>query len=1328
MENKRYLDFDYKQNNAKLYEVNHLIANYIKSEVDNSQKLDNLLDNISKRKYRYKHLINQNNNNNCGNINSSNYTCKKPKSVDDINYKYNNSKNIKNNNHKILCYKRPRHYINNKSVDIIDKKINYANNDYNHHINTYNNNCENNYCKYNSDVFTQKKIKNNINKIIEEKYLINSKDEFIKRDSSNVGINNSTENIFTKIPTNISRIKTNNNDSIDYSLDYSLLNNNINNYYSINTENKKYINNYSYYNNTFYNEKNDNELINKRIHFKTPIKINKLRNNNRYMRKKSEDYYTNNSYKNNMTKEILNKERIRTENYCSNDTSSTNIGTKRLSYKYNKILTPQIKEYKDYLIVFKRQNNINYQSFNNVNAINNMNISNDNNLRISNNIENIFKHKKLSSYILKNKKEKKSKKYHKRKNSAESYDNSIFKKKIKLVKRKKRPNGRRNKTFDENENILDKPSATPIKKENDKGGKIDLKDKQFNTLNNSFLRNKVSKKNNTDRENFNHHININIKKIKANLNKIILIQKWWKNILQNKIIKINKRFKEYKLNKEKTKNKINMISKKTTSNSNTNEYKTQQTNNSIIKSKEFIIKRKNIPKIYYMSKIYYKNIYPKIFLIQKFIRNKILNNKKVKDNFKSYKNDKLKRYCVNNIYFGNNEYKYILDNFVYHIQKSDKIKNDKNKKNENKILFLPLIENCFISKINFLKQKKTAKNNELKIINEINGEYVYNSKNKKHIYEIDNVINNEIFPIPNNKKKESILIKIEKQTEIKINDENIINTPKLKICNISKLIYHKEKNQNNNIIIKLPINGNHIYISKKSIYKSKNQFESLIYLQKNIINYLKNKANKEDNILIDSDYMNKPSLPNIFISKLNKTNLNNDIKKIKYIQKKFREYQENNININTSNLLINDLIGNKEDNTRNSLMNDYHKNTINDLKSHSSYENTTYRSKKEKNNYNKNEEKENIIKEIDKQKLKDFIQILVQKITKNINQYTFYKLKKIRNITEENIFFSTIKRIINIYDSISNSKDDEFKEFNELIKNNLLIIIQNFGNYNFISYIPEKEENNLKNMQLFLYNDKLLSKFIIYCLKIEKKHLNKNINNLIEYRLIKEPLKNQNIFTIIKYMDLLYENIINKSICLYCFCKDRENCRIGCSCHHSTNLNNITTKFSKYLPNKRRNKTHTTSLSYSFDNINYYICDSKNNINEDIEIINNFFLYDRIFKRNVYYNINKVNKLNNSMDESESSEIDVFQKMNEGSQSLIKREMINKIFDEYTKEKANKKNNNIYNPFNKNNFEGKKIRHISKLNSSSSDIINIPNCEEEDIMLNKIKKYFEEKK
>ena len=139
------------------------------------------------------------------------------------------------------------------------------------------------------------------------------------------------------------------------------------------------------------------------------------------------------------------------------------------------------------------------------------------------------------------------------------------------------------------------------------------------------------------------------------------------------------------------------------------------------------------------------------------------------------------------------------------------------KKNEKEILFLPLIKNCFVSKINILTEKKTAINNELKIINEISDEYVYNSRNKKQFYEIDNVISNEIFPFPNNKKNDYKLIKIEKQAEIKINDENIIIIPKIEICNISKIICNKKKNQNKKIIIKLTINEKNKYIKKKKI-------------------------------------------------------------------------------------------------------------------------------------------------------------------------------------------------------------------------------------------------------------------------------------------------------------------------------------------------------------------------------------------------------------------------------------------------------------------------------------------------------------------------------
>jgi hypothetical protein len=221
---------------------------------------------------------------------------------------------------------------------------------------------------------------------------------------------------------------------------------------------------------------------------------------------------------------------------------------------------------------------------------------------------------------------------------------------------------------------------------------------------------------------------------------------------------------------------------------------------------------------------------------------------------------------------------------------------------------------------------------------------------------------------------------------------------------------------------------------------------------------------------------------------------------------------------------------------------------------------------------------------------------------------------------------------------------------------------------------------------------------------------------------MKESLKNNNIFTIIRYSDDLYDNIINKNICNNCFCKKFEKCGNNCRCHgHDSNLKSDT-RFKKVkFTSQPKIKTYSSSLNYSFDEINSVHNKSRNlsKCNDDYEIISNVLLYDRIFKRNIYYTITKVDKLNNSMDDSQS-EIDVFQKMNKGTESLIKKAIINKAFEDYNKEKLN--NMNI---FGNNQDTSNKIRHVSNL-SSLSDIAKVPNYQEEDNMLNKIKKYFEE--
>ena len=545
MEDKRFINYVKSKHNYNQF--NYLISNYFKSDLENEQKINQLVKSISKINSSVKNPFYKKINANSikkNNIDSPSFGCKKTKSVDDINRKkliINDNIPINSNNNSIKCYKRPRHYVYNKSVDIIKNKDKYGckNQEKKENINNYNNNKN----KYISNYISTK-----------------------KRKSSNFERINSFRQIFTKIPTNISRIKKN-NDSFEQSLDYSLLNNNINNsnnYFSVNSKNENYLDNNSflYNNNTFYDEKNlsnlsiemaknqnykyklnensiNDSIINynkedsqKRIYYKTPIQRTKLKHNKRYGRNISEDYYTNKRIK----EDYFN---TASTNSLSNKNANNNqLYNKRLSDKLTQNLTPKNYYYKDYLIVYNSIKN----------KIKNNNI-NKKNLSMKEKIEltkpNIFKHKKLSSYILRN--------HNKRKDIAKSYDNTIFKEKIKLVKRKKRPKRKRNNTFDEI--ILDKPYATPIKKENDKGGKIDLTyERKYNTLNRSNIIKKSINSGIIKEEDSNHKIIINIKNIKNNLNKIILIQKWWKNILQNKIKKVNNKFNKYKLNQKSTKN------------------------------------------------------------------------------------------------------------------------------------------------------------------------------------------------------------------------------------------------------------------------------------------------------------------------------------------------------------------------------------------------------------------------------------------------------------------------------------------------------------------------------------------------------------------------------------------------------------------------------------------------------------------------------------------------------------------------------------------------------------------------------------------------------
>ena len=295
-----------------------------------------------------------------------------------------------------------------------------------------------------------------------------------------------------------------------------------------------------------------------------------------------------------------------------------------------------------------------------------------------------------------------------------------------------------------------------------------------------------------------------------------------------------------------------------------------------------------------------------------------------------------------------------------------------------------------------------------------------------------------------------------------------------------------------------------------------------------------------------------------------------------------------------------------------------------------------------------------------------FIQMTIQRIEKNIRIFVFNKIFRRKNNIN---VYSIIKRHIKIYNEILKDKNNDFRQNDiiNLLKDNIYIKYLLFENNNKFLYITNEQEKNLLKANLFINNDKDLIKYFFLYSKIEFQILDeKKYYNLIQFRLIKEPLHNFNILAITKYMDELYYNITHNNICIKCFCKTGEDCASDCNCHIKVNN-------SLNLINKIKNKiSHNKSF-----NIGNSIKQQNSEISGGINIPKE--------KRNIKVVIKKVKrgsadiiryKYNNLEERDEPcsiSDIDIFQEMNTGIKSIINKVKINKAFRQFNHNK-NKSN------------------------------------------------------
>ena len=365
----------------------------------------------------------------------------------------------------------------------------------------------------------------------------------------------------------------------------------------------------------------------------------------------------------------------------------------------------------------------------------------------------------------------------------------------------------------------------------------------------------------------------------------------------------------------------------------------------------------------------------------------------------------------------------------------------------------------------------------------------------------------------------------------------------------------------------------------------------------------------------------KPKISICYISKRN----NNKNKKLSFINKKIKFIAKN---IKSKTIDIESKIDNSLNEFRNVNLH-YNLQTFNSKKSQSIF-NLDENKKDNYNNSNINSNnvysffqnffKKNIIHKLYIILLKmkynyinfySFINAIFNAITKYnkrvfIQRLSFYyKIKGNIYRNRENLV-NVILRHINIYKKSNNIKNEVI----QLIEKILLIknINNNHLNLNnkILFFISSKQENDLINSQLFKNDDRDLINYICLFFKYEK---SKNfINfNFIQNRLIKEPLKYRNIFTITRYIDNLNDKINNNKICMKCFCKKNEKkCILNCNCHYIQNdingncFNNLLSKSKPRKGSLKKNKNNNNKENNIIDIFENKISeDNKENKNND---------------------------------------------------------------------------------------------------------------------------------
>ena len=166
-----------------------------------------------------------------------------------------------------------------------------------------------------------------------------------------------------------------------------------------------------------------------------------------------------------------------------------------------------------------------------------------------------------------------------------------------------------------------------------------------------------------------------------------------------------------------------------------------------------------------------------------------------------------------------------------------------------------------------------------------------------------------------------------------------------------------------------------------------------------------------------------------------------------------------------------------------------------------------------------------------------FINLLKLFIIKKVQEEIFYKLKdNIFKTVKYSFYINTLKRNMNFYLS-SKKKGKEYEElFNEIfpkLKKKKTINLNKT-----ISKLNNEYQKKLRETNIYENNENDLINHLSSFSKFDKNLTNETF---IKERLKSINLKNKNIFSLTKFLDLEYNKLINGKYCMKCY-KKKKNC------------------------------------------------------------------------------------------------------------------------------------------------------------------------------------------